>query len=377
DWRIAMALWAFHRVIGLRGSGFRAAGSGFRVLGAGAACTANPESQIPNPEYARPPNPESRIPSGVLLGLFIAVQAWSSLYYAVFLVTALAILSVVMLIGRPLDHIRALAVPLLVGAVVCAVLVGPYAAIYSRAASSLGHRTRQDVSDWSPNVHHYLVSEPENWLHGRRWHGESLEMYLFPGLTAMFAAVVGLWPPLNRTRLGYGVLLVLAFDLSLGVNGITYPAAYRMIGVYRGLRVPARMFVIVSAAMAVAGAHGAARLLRRTARPAFAVALGAACVSAVLIESASMPISLAPVNRTAPSIYSWLKRQPPSVVLEWPMPKPWTLGYTHEPLYMYYSIGHWQRLVNGYSGFYPGSYLQLLEATATFPSSEAIEYLRR
>src|SRR5262249_31774259 len=46
DWPIPMALWAFHRVIGLRGSGFRAAGSGFRVLGAGAACTANPESQI-------------------------------------------------------------------------------------------------------------------------------------------------------------------------------------------------------------------------------------------------------------------------------------------------------------------------------------------
>jgi hypothetical protein len=240
----------------------------------------------------------------------------------------------------------------------------------------VGARHEQELSEWSPRLRHYLVTEPENWLHGGRWRGESLEMYLFPGATAVLAAAIALWPPVNRTRLAYAALLVVAFDLSLGVHGFTYRAVYKTVPVYRGLRVPARMFVVVSAALASLGAFGVARLLRAVGSRTACVALAAACVGGVALESASVPIGLSPINRT-PAIYSWLKTQPPSVILEWPMPRPWMLGYTHEPLYMYYSIAHWQRLVNGYSGFYPDSYLRLLHATVDFPSSDAVEYMRR
>ena len=59
------------------------------------------------------------------------------------------------------------------------------------------------------------------------------------------------------------------------------------------------------------------------------------------------------------------------------MPKPWSLGSTNEPLYMYYAIEHWQRLVNGYSGFYPPSYVALLHDMTTFPSPESLERLRK
>src|SRR5205823_3060303 len=68
--------------------------------------------------------------------------------------------------------------------------------------------------------------------------------------------------------------------------------------------------------------------------------------------------------------------QPPCVVAEWPMPRASAVGVTRDPVYMFYSTRHWQRLVNGYSGFYPGSYVQLLDAMASFPSVQAIEYLR-
>src|SRR5262249_12213731 len=43
----------------------------------------------------------------------------------------------------------------------------------------------------------------------------------------------------------------------------------------------------------------------------------------------------------------------------------------------YFSTRHWQRLVNGYSGFYPSSYVRLLDHTASFPSADAFAYLRR
>ena len=44
--------------------------------------------------------------------------------------------------------------------------------------------------------------------------------------------------------------------------------------------------------------------------------------------------------------------------------------------YLYFSTCHWQRLVNGNSGFFPPSYEELLERMRDFPSEAAIEYLK-
>ena len=63
--------------------------------------------------------------------------------------------------------------------------------------------------------------------------------------------------------------------------------------------------------------------------------------------------------------------------MDWPLPKPSDLGSTRTPWYMYESTYHWQPLVEGYSGFYPESYLRFLDGVRNFPSEDAIEYLRR
>jgi hypothetical protein len=152
---------------------------------------------------------------------------------------------------------------------------------------------------------------------------------------------------------------------------------YRAIPIYRGLRVPARLFVIVSTALSVLGGFGVARLVRAARREIAGTGIAIAFIGAVLLESAPMPIDLSPVDRDTHTVYAWLRQQPASVVMEWPMPKPSSLGITHEPLFMYYSISHWQRLVNGYSGFYPVSYIRFLEETGTFPSPESVAYMRR
>ncbi len=44
---------------------------------------------------------------------------------------------------------------------------------------------------------------------------------------------------------------------------------------------------------------------------------------------------------------------------------------------MYDSIFHWQRLANGYSGFWPRSYLELLQQMRTFPDPSSVGYLQR
>jgi hypothetical protein len=77
-----------------------------------------------------------------------------------------------------------------------------------------------------------------------------------------------------------------------------------------------------------------------------------------------------------PAVYAWLARQPRSVVVELPVPRPDRLGWIHDGLYMYFSTDHWHRLVNGYSGFYPPSYLRLLETMRRFPDEASIEALR-
>jgi hypothetical protein len=42
---------------------------------------------------------------------------------------------------------------------------------------------------------------------------------------------------------------------------------------------------------------------------------------------------------------------------------------------MYYSTFHWQSLLNGYSGFFPPSYGQLMNAMRAFPDDESMHAL--
>ena len=47
-----------------------------------------------------------------------------------------------------------------------------------------------------------------------------------------------------------------------------------------------------------------------------------------------------------------------------------------EPQYLYGSTFHWKPIVNGYSGYYPPTYLRRVRMMEQFPSPRAIEYLR-
>ena len=44
---------------------------------------------------------------------------------------------------------------------------------------------------------------------------------------------------------------------------------------------------------------------------------------------------------------------------------------------MFNSTWHWQPIVNGYSGFFPKTFIELAEHTASFPDDRSIEYLKR
>jgi hypothetical protein len=70
-------------------------------------------------------------------------------------------------------------------------------------------------------------------------------------------------------------------------------------------------------------------------------------------------------------VYRALASQPPGVVLELPAPRANTLpGMDAEDAYM--STFHWFPLVNGYSGFYPASYLARIENLRNFPDDRSL-----
>jgi hypothetical protein len=198
------------------------------------------------------------------------------------------------------------------------------------------------------------------------------ERELFQGFFVPIVALVALWPPLSAVRIAYLLALTLAFEASLGFNGFSYGWLHELVLPYRGLRVPARMAMLVGMCLSVLVGYGVARLrARRSAAVASVVASGIALL--VFAEYRSN-LTFGHVWRSAPPVYERLRAEPPSVLLEVPLRSP---DIFLEPVYMYFSTFHWHRLVNGYSGFSPPSYPRLLKLIANFPHRESIAELRR
>ena len=76
-------------------------------------------------------------------------------------------------------------------------------------------------------------------------------------------------------------------------------------------------------------------------------------------------------------MYRWLAMQPRSVVAEVPLARADSLHAIHDGLYMFNSTWHWQPIVNGYSGFFPQTFIELAEHTASFPDERSIAYLKQ
>jgi len=346
-----------------------------------------------------------RVRFGLMLGLFVGLQAWSCLYYAVFLVTALAVIGVVVATGLHWRPLVALWKPAVVAVACACILIAPYAAPYLQNGGAVGARSVQDVQRWTPTLVNYVTAQSGNWLYGQPAPQIDLfEGILFPGIVTLVLALVGMFSGPRRWVIAYVVVVGLAFDLSLGFNGVLYRYFYEWVWPYAGLRVPARLFVIVSAGLCVLAAWGATLVgsgraggagraggldrARGTGEPRanggatssgswVGPAAAYSLVLLMLVETVSIPLALDPVMTDMPRLYSWLARQPRAPVLEWPQPLPYALGLTQEPRYMYFSTVHWQPLVNGYSGHYPVSYIKFLENTGSFPEPDAIQYLRR
>jgi hypothetical protein len=188
----------------------------------------------------------------------------------------------------------------------------------------------------------------------------------------MVLSAVALWPPFNVIRLAYTAGLIVAVDGSFGFNGVHFRWLRDWIPPFRGLRVPARFAILVSMTLAILAAIGAATVFRRWSN--WRLPLVAGILTIVAVEP--MPrLELEPVWSQPPDIYSTLSQTSPAVLGEFPVgTNEW--GVHFDATYIYLSTFHWQRLVNGNSGFFPPSYEEFMERVRYFPTDRSIEYLR-
>jgi hypothetical protein len=186
------------------------------------------------------------------------------------------------------------------------------------------------------------------------------------------------------TRGFFVVALIAAVWLSLGplpqslgrplALASPYGFLYDHVPGWDGVRAPARFATIAVLMLSVLAAFGAAWLDRlRTGRW---ILLAVACL--FLVESLAVPMEVngvtppegfaTPASRIyrpgrAPGIYKAIAGQGQNaVVAELPLGQP-----DYDLRAVYYSVTHWRPVLNGYSGFFPPHYGQLVTALSDIP----------
>jgi hypothetical protein len=295
------------------------------------------------------------------------------MYYGLFLTMYVAVFGAV-LIAR--QKVRNRQVWQVAGALsVAGLLVAPLVLVYVRSAPERGDRPREAVTAFSAVPGDYARTGSHNPLYRavlpRPIHAERA---LFPGAATIALAVAGAWPPLTAWRTAAIAAGVVAFDGSLGLNGILYRVLYRLFRPLHSVRVPARFAILVVLTLAMLAGSGAARLLARL-RTAGARAIAVTALTVLIVADAWPHSDRLPVWQSPPSIYAALPARG-AVLFEFPVHSPADRFGENLP-YMYFSIWHWRPMVNGYSGFIPASYHSLLQGVSTFPDAPALTHLEK
>ena len=230
----------------------------------------------------------------LIVGLLAAGQILSSIYHGIFFAAWLAVATVLWFVRTPLRALRAVVLILWLPLVTLAV----YSLPYMKSRAEVGDRPMSDVVGYSAHPMDFLSAPANNVLYG--WTDElaTNERHLFPGIVATLLLVVGLWPPLDRTRAVHAAALAFALLLTLGVNGPIYKLLYDWVLPFRGLRVPARADILVLLGTSVLAGFGLTRLMSAMTSRRMAAMAAAASITLASVECLARP-TLIPANPNA------------------------------------------------------------------------------
>ncbi len=317
-----------------------------------------------------------RVRYAVLAGLCLVGQLYSSMYYAVFFVLFVPVV-VLTLVVLARVKVRPLIGGALVAGLLAAALAVPIARAYSAAQPIKGDREIGEIAHYSATPSDYLRPHPRSALYGGRLLAPLAgERALFPGFVVLMFVAGALIPPIGAVRAAYLAGGLIAFNLSLGVNGIGYETLLDLFSPLRGMRVPARSSIILGISLAVLAGFAVQRLLGRL-RSERSRTIAFALIVAAFIIDVRPRLELGPVWPTPPSTYSAVAGREGVVLVELPF-RAWApgSGWIDALPQMYFSIWHGRPMVNGYSGFFPDSYEPLLNAVGYFPGPRALDMFR-
>jgi hypothetical protein len=311
---------------------------------------------------------------GAALGVAMAALAYFCGYYAIFdlLLVGFAVLFVAVSRGlwRDTSYWTAVA-----SAAAVAILgVAPLAAVYAMIQHTTGFsRSVEAAGSFYATWSSYLTSS--SYAHAWIW---SLipkgSDQLFPGFVAGIFGIGGFlsgWMSGRQSRelsLLYGSIAVLACWESLGPQAGLYRLTYAIVPGFSFLRVPARFGLLVALAFSVLSAIGIAQFLKRVPRPMLvAVPLAIATFAELLV-----PLRLTPTPGPEPA-YEQLATLPYGALLELPV---------HSEKFAFlrsrYMLGttiHWMPLVDAYSDYIPGDFLDSMDVLGEFPTQESLAKL--
>lgn len=298
--------------------------------------------------------------------LFLLLQALTCGYFAYYGLLPLGFAAAYEL-WRSRWFSRSLVGHVVTAASLAAVVMLPVVRAYAEVRRESGlRRPLDEIVGQSADVGDYFSASPALSLWGGMGSGRS-EHELFPGFVAVglaMLAIAGIRRRDGRDAVVlYGSMLVAAFVLSLGPSPKAFGHSIGVPGPYAwllqvtpgldGLRVPARLAVIVQVALAVLAGFGSVRVIEWSAgrsesfRPV-AMGLLAVLVGAEGWAALGLPAfdyRGAPDERQA---YEYLRSLPRGGTIELPTMAEHLLP---EFRYQYMTLLHGHRIVNGHSGY--------------------------
>lgn len=324
---------------------------------------------------------------GAWLGAALALAALSCGYYGIFAGLMLVVMGLALA-----ETSRAYWLGLGVAAFTTGILVYPVFAAFTEARLLSGAAPRPQTLDdarvYSANAAAWLASSAfahEWWLPIlQRW--QKWSDVLFPGGLLMMLAACGAWvaartPRLRRLAAGYAGLALLAFWMSFGPDAGLYAWLYDYVPGMSLIRVPARIGIVVSCALAVfaglAVATASAAEWAGAKRAWLAPVLVAALVLELGIYTKEWGWPSWPLRQMAPlsPAYRRLAELPRGVLVEFQFP--YASGNFHNHAYpMFWSTYHWQKLVNGYSDLIPPDFYDIALPINGFPDEASFAIMK-
>lgn len=271
-----------------------------------------------------------------------------------------------------------------IGIALCGAVTVFQARAYLKVAADYptAQRTLEEVQKYSAGPWAFLAASSENrvWgslTAGARAHVNSKnESVFFPGATILVLALVGAASGVYRRRLRIGLLCgtavcsVLALGFGLTGGGWPYRLLYDIAPGWNGVRVPGRIFTLVTLFLALLAGAGAQRLARAARawgprrREALPALVGIVLVVGLVGEGAGHmghPVVPQPARAEAGL---------PAPILDLPA------DGAHDRIWQYFSTNGFPEIANGNSTFDIPSQDDLRGGMNGFPDRNSVEKLR-